>query len=167
MQDGTFSVNLVSGMPVVAVPEEIDVTNASHLRAALLKAAAAGSGTLVADMSRTEFCDSSGVHVLVATHRRAQAEGGELRLVISSAAVLRIFAITGIDRVIPNFTRLADALAHTGDGPMTDVRTAPGDNGHGQPAPPPTGPDQVTGGRLEAGGALVAEHGKADGGPER
>ena len=159
MQDGTFSINLVSGIPVVAAPEEIDVTNASHLRAALLKAAAAGSGTLVADMSRTEFCDSSGVHALVAAHRRAQAEGGELRLVIRSAAVLRIFAITGIDRVIPNFTRLADALAYTAGGPMTDVRTAHGDNGHGLPAPLPL---------PESGRAapLLAEHGTPDGGRE-
>jgi hypothetical protein len=32
-------------------------------------------------------------------------------LVITSAAVLRIFAITGLDRVIPNFASLQEALA--------------------------------------------------------
>jgi anti-sigma B factor antagonist len=112
MNDGRFPIKLVGGTPVVVAPEEIDVTNASELRAALLTAAAAGSGTLVADMTRTQFCDSSGVHALVAAHKRAQAEDGELRLVICSAAVLRIFAITAIDRVIPNFTSLEDALAY-------------------------------------------------------
>ena len=66
---------------------------------------------IVADLTRTRFCDSAGVHTLAAAHKRAQVDGGEL-LVVSSAVVLRVFAITGIDRVIPNFMRLDDALAH-------------------------------------------------------
>lgn len=112
MLDDRFAIELVHGMPVVSVAEEIDATNASDLRSALLKAAANGSGTLVADMTRTRFCDSSGVHALVAAHKRARAEGGELLLVICGAAVLRMLAISGVDRVIPNFSSLADALAH-------------------------------------------------------
>jgi STAS domain len=63
-------------------------------------------------MSRTQFCDSAGVHALVAGHRRAEADGGVMVLVIPAAAVLRILAITGADRVIPNFTSLDEALAH-------------------------------------------------------
>ena len=113
MHDGRFPVELVSGVPVVAAPEEIDITNAPELRSALLLAAADGPGTLVADLTRTRFCDSSGLHTLLAANKRAQAEGGELLLVIPSTAVLRVFAITGIDRMIPNFTSLDDALAHT------------------------------------------------------
>ena len=116
MQDGRFPVELVSGVPVVTVPEEIDITNAPDLRSALLQAAADGPGTLVADMTRTRFCDSSGLHTLLAAHKRARAEGGDLLLVIRSAAVLRIFAITAMDRMIPNFTSLDDALAHTSPG---------------------------------------------------
>jgi anti-sigma B factor antagonist len=112
MQGGRFPVELVNGVPVVAAPEEIDITNAPELRSALLEAAADGPGTLVADMTRTRFCDSSGLHTLLAAHKRAQAEDGELLLVIPSAAVLRIFAITAIDRMIPNFTSLDEALAH-------------------------------------------------------
>jgi len=112
MQDGRFPVELVTGVPVVTAPEEVDITNAPDLRSALLAAAADGPGTLVADMTRTRFCDSSGLHALLAAHKRAEAEGGELLLVIPSAAVLRIFAITGIDRMIPTFTSLDDALTH-------------------------------------------------------
>jgi len=112
MQDGTFPVELVRGVPVVTAPQEIDITNAPELHSALLHAAADGPGTLVADMTQTLFCDSSGLHALLAAHKRAQAEGGELLLVIRGAAVLRIFAITAIDRMIPNFTSLDEALAH-------------------------------------------------------
>ena len=45
-------------------------------------------------MAGTQFCDSSGLHTLLAAHKRAQAEGGELLLVVSAAPVLR--AASGI-----------------------------------------------------------------------
>lgn len=113
MHDGRFPIELVNGVPVVAAPEGIDITNAPELRSALLEAAANGSGTLVADMTRTRFCDSAALNTLVAAHKRAQAEGGELLLVIGSTAVLRILELTGVAQVIPNFTTLDDALTHT------------------------------------------------------
>ena len=37
MPEDTFPVEVVQGVPVVAAPEEIDITNAEALRAALLK----------------------------------------------------------------------------------------------------------------------------------
>jgi hypothetical protein len=62
-------------------------------------------------MTGTQFCASAGLSVLVRAHKRALADSGELRLVIpASAAVLRVFALTGIDRLIPNFTDLEEAL---------------------------------------------------------
>ena len=113
MPEASFPVEMAGGVAVVAAPEEIDITNAAGMRAALLQAAAYGNGTLVVDMSRTQFCDSAGLNVLVRAHKRAQADGGELLLVICGAAVLRIFAVTGIDHLIPNFSTLGQALAQT------------------------------------------------------
>jgi anti-sigma B factor antagonist len=107
------SFEVVSGVPVVAAPEEIDITNAEALRSALLAAAPHGHGTLVVDMTVTRFCDSAGMHTLLAAHNRVQAEGGELLLVIPDMAPLRAFQITGIDRVIPSVTSLDQALAQT------------------------------------------------------
>jgi anti-sigma B factor antagonist len=113
MPDDGFPVEVVGGVPVVAAPEELDVTNADGLRSALADAAADGHGTVVVDMTLTRFCDSSGLHTLLAAHRRAEAEGRAVLLVIPSTSVLRVFAITGMDTVIPNFTSLAEALART------------------------------------------------------
>ena len=113
MLEARFPVEMIQGMPVVMAPEEIDTTNADGLRTSLLEAAANGHSTFVVDMSRTRFCDSAGLHALVAAHRRARAGGGQLRLVISGDAVLRIFSITGMDQVIPNFASLDEALAQT------------------------------------------------------
>jgi anti-anti-sigma factor len=111
MPEASFPVEVVSGVPVVTAPAEIDIGNAPGLRAALLEAAAHGSRTLVVDMAQTQFCDSAGLNVLVRAHKRARTEGGELLLVICAAAVLRIFAVTGIDHLIPHFPSLPQALA--------------------------------------------------------
>ena len=113
MHNGRCSVEVVSGVPVVAAPEEIDMNSAPELRSALLEAAAHGHGMLVVDLTRTQFCDSSGVHTLLAAHEHARAEGGELLLVVSATIVLRIFEVTGLDRVIRNFPSLDGALART------------------------------------------------------
>ena len=139
MQDGRFPFEMVHGVPVVTAPEEIDITNAAELRSALLEAAAHGHGSLVADLSQTQFCDSSGLHTLLAAHKRATAAGGDMLLVLPGNAVLRVFAITGVDRIIPNFTSLEEALAQT---------SANGPNG-------PNGSNGPDG------------HRRADGGPER
>ena len=111
MSEVRFPVETVSGVPVVVAPEEVDITNAAGFRTALLEAAGLGPGRLVVDMSRTQFCDTAGIHALVEAHKRAGAVDGEVRLVITGAAVLRIFAITGLDNVIPYFASLDDALA--------------------------------------------------------
>jgi anti-anti-sigma factor len=106
-----FPVATISGLPVVRGPAEIDIANAGQLRAALLAAAAQGHATIVVDLTETSFCDTSGLQVLVLAHRRAAAEGGELRLVVRAATLLRLFSITGVDHVIPTFTTLDQAVS--------------------------------------------------------
>jgi anti-sigma B factor antagonist len=114
MSEASFPVRLEGGIPVIAAPEEIDITTAGLLRTTLLAAGADGRRTLVVDMSGTHFCDSAGLNVLVRAHLRAEAGGCEVRLVMSGTDVLRIFVVTGIDRLIPIFASLGDAL---GDAP--------------------------------------------------
>jgi anti-sigma B factor antagonist len=112
-----FPVEVIGGVPVVAAPEDIDITNADALRTALLEAASLGPGTFVVDMSRTQFCDTAGLHALVAAHKRARAGRGQLLLVTRGAAVDRILSITGLDRVIPSFPSLEEALTQAPNDP--------------------------------------------------
>lgn len=109
---------------MVRGPAEIDITNAGQLRAALLAAAAQGYATIVVDLTETSFCDTSGLQVLVLAHRRAAAEGGELRLVVRAAALLRLFSLTGVDHVIPNFASLDQAVSVL---PAAAIRPRPSD----------------------------------------
>ena len=118
MDDGRSPVEATGGVPVVAAPEELDITSAPRLEPALAEAAAKGHGRFVVDMSRTRFCDSAGLHVLLAARNRAQADGGDLVVAIGGEAVLRLFEITGADGLIRHFASLEEALAQaSADGP--------------------------------------------------
>jgi anti-sigma B factor antagonist len=108
---GQYPIRLASGVTVITAPADIDVTNAGELRAALLAAGAGGSPDVVVDMTGTAFCDSAGLGVLVRARKLAVAQGAEVRLVITEETVLRLFAVTGTDRMFPIFTTLGDALA--------------------------------------------------------
>lgn len=96
---------------VVALPAEIDITNADQVREDLLSVVNQGASLLVADLTNTTFCDSSGVSALVRAFRRAQANGGEMRLVVSAQAVQRVLALTGVDRLVDVYASVATSLS--------------------------------------------------------
>lgn len=110
MSEMSFEVREAGGFTVVVGPAEIDISNSGQFRTALLRAQALNPAVVV-DLSGTEFCDSSGLSVLVRALRRAQAEGGEVRLVVCTTAVLRILAVTGIGTIFGLFSSLDEALA--------------------------------------------------------
>ncbi|MBV9383043.1 MAG: STAS domain-containing protein [Streptosporangiaceae bacterium] len=102
---------LIKGVAVVETPAEIDITTADQLRAALLYAISNRHPLVVVDMTSTRFCDSAGLHALIAAYKRAHAEDGELRLVIpADGALPRVLTLTGIDHFLPCFASLEDAL---------------------------------------------------------
>jgi anti-sigma B factor antagonist len=102
---------MINGVAVVTAPAEIDIVNAEQLRVVLLEAASRGRGRVVVDMTGTRYCDSAGFSALVAAHKQALAEGGGLRLVIPDGSrVLRTFTVVGLDRFMPRFGRLDQAL---------------------------------------------------------
>jgi anti-anti-sigma factor len=119
--DAGFAVTVMSGLPVVLAPDEIDSTNGGALRAALLAATGRGHATVVVDLGETAFCDTAGLNVLVRWHQRLTAEGGELRLVMRDGCLVRLFSITGIERVIPTFATLDEALSEL---PAIAIRAA-------------------------------------------
>jgi anti-sigma B factor antagonist len=96
---------------VIALPVEIDITNADQVREDLLSVVNQGAALLVADLSKTTFCDSSGISALARTFRRAQASGGAMRLAVSTPAVQRVLALTGVDRLLDIYPSVAAALS--------------------------------------------------------
>ena len=101
----------IGQVAVVTLPEEIDVTNAGTVQDELLATLNQSAIRLIADMSTTNFCDSSGVSAMVRVFRQAVASGSGLRLVDSTPAVQRVLSITGVDRLVDVFPSIAASLA--------------------------------------------------------
>src|SRR5215475_2332359 len=112
MSATTYPFQMAGGVPVITAPAEIDTTTAGQLREILFEWHTRGHATVVVDMTHTRFCDSAGLRELVRAHKRARAEGGELCLVLpADSAIMRVFTVTGLDRLIPHFPALEQALA--------------------------------------------------------
>jgi anti-sigma B factor antagonist len=163
---------MINGVAVVSAPAEIDVNAAEQLRTVLVEAVSHEHATVVVDMTLTRFCDSSGLSVLVRAHRRAVAEGGELRLVLpADGPVVRVVTLTGLDRLIPCFASLDRALTPGPAAATLPARPRPPAGLRSrtrQPARPADGCERVPQGTLEASvaagesGPVIALAGEAD-----
>ena len=70
-----FAVSWTDGLAVVTARTEIDITNAGLLRAALLSVLEKPPVVIVVDMADTDFCDSTGLNVLVRVQKQAGSAG--------------------------------------------------------------------------------------------
>jgi len=96
---------------VVVLPAEIDVTNAQQVHDQIVAALAPGVDVVIADLTRTSFCDSSGVHSLVFAHEAAVARGIRLRLAVSpEGSVRRVLQLIGVGRILSIHASLAEAI---------------------------------------------------------
>src|SRR5215468_7095449 len=95
---------------VVTLPAEIDIDNADRVGADLQAAFAPGVTVVVADMTATTFCDSRAVRALVLAHKRAAADGVELRLAVPPGPALVILKMLSLDELVPVYPTLDEAL---------------------------------------------------------
>jgi anti-sigma B factor antagonist len=101
----------VAGHTVVEVRGEVDVYTASVLREQLLAVVDRGGGSVVADLRRVDFLDSTGLGVLVGALKRLRMAGGDMSLVCDNEKLLKIFRITGLDRVFALHATVESATA--------------------------------------------------------
>lgn len=96
---------------VISVAGEIDLYTAPKLQSELMTALTASPVRLIVDMSRVDFCDSTGINVLLAAHRQARECGGELQLAGPGSATRKVLQVTGLESV---FTVIDDPVRVTG-----------------------------------------------------
>ena len=91
---------------IVTIRGEIDLYTAPRLHSELVGLLAEGMpARVIIDMSGVEFCDSTGMNVLLSCLRRARERGGELEIAAPKPAVRKILQVTGLDSV---FTLVED-----------------------------------------------------------
>jgi anti-anti-sigma factor len=96
---------------VVAPSGELDHHTADVLREQLDRCVDAGWTRIVVDCAELEFCDSTGLNVLLGVRLKAEAAGGGVHLAAMLPVVARVFEITGADVVFTVHDTLEQALA--------------------------------------------------------
>ena len=97
--DFSISTESVDGVSVIALSGEVDLYTAPNFKEELLQAIESGSRAVLVDFTDTTFIDSTTLGVLVGGLKRLRVKQGELALVITDRNILKIFEITGLDRV--------------------------------------------------------------------
>ena len=100
--DGTLALVSVSG--------ELDLYTSRRLQEAIGEATSVGADQVVVDLSGVGFIDSTALGVIVQETKRLEGRGQSLLLVINDPRMLRVFEVTGLDRVLRRHATLHDAL---------------------------------------------------------
>ncbi len=138
---------------VITPAGELDHHTADLLREPVEDCLDRGFARLVVDCSQLEFCDSTGLNVLLGARLRAEAAGGGVHLAGMLPVVARVFEITGAEAVFTVHDTLGAALGEDKGG------RRPGDSGPGRS-------DGSAPGRSD-GSAPGRSDGSGPGGPDR
>lgn len=99
------------GWTVLTVTGEVDVATAPRLREQLIRLVSDERYRIVVDLGAVDFIDSTGLGVLIGALKRVRSHDGDLMLICSEPRVLRVFEITGLDRVFTIHPSLDLAVA--------------------------------------------------------
>ena len=102
----TISTRTDGAFTVVQVGGEIDMFTATELRETLHARLAENVTSLAIDVNDVEFCDSTGLGVIIGVLRRLRESGGRLIIMCAQPQMLKIFQLTGLDTVLDIRTEL-------------------------------------------------------------
>lgn len=113
-----MSDQLTGSRPVtVALPAEIDLSNAEQVYDQLAAALASGAAVVIADFTGTRFCDCACLNRLLRVHNQAADRNAQLRLVIPPGAPVRdVVKLLGLHQQLPVYASIdAAQVGHNGD----------------------------------------------------
>ena len=85
------------GLVHVALVGELDLSTVAKVQEELRRVEASAPATMVVDLSKLTFLDSTGLRCIVTADERARAEGRRIVIVRGPDAVQRVFAITRLE----------------------------------------------------------------------
>jgi anti-anti-sigma factor len=85
----------------LALSGELDLATVPRVEQAVDATLAKGARTLIVDLSRVGFIDSSGLRLFIVLHQRAKAEGWRLSLIRPSKRAMTVFEISGLEENLP------------------------------------------------------------------
>jgi anti-sigma B factor antagonist len=84
----------------VILPGEIDLVNADEVLASLTAAIGTGASLVIADMTSTTFCGTTGARVVMRAAAAAEDCGAKLRVVGAGKTQRKVLAILGLEVLI-------------------------------------------------------------------
>lgn len=97
----TVTADRTDDVHCVRLTGELDIGTADRVEAELARAEAGDARLVVLDLSGLTFMDSTGVRLVLEAHARSRADSNRLRLRRGSAAVQRIFELSGVADTLP------------------------------------------------------------------
>jgi anti-sigma B factor antagonist len=101
---------------VINLEGEVDVYSAGMLREEIINQVDNGEYNIVVNLSKVAFLDSTGLGVLVGGLKRVKPHDGQLGIICQQEKILRIFRITGMDKIFPIYSGVEElGRARVGD----------------------------------------------------
>jgi anti-anti-sigma factor len=85
--------------------------DAEQLESVVHKQLDSGERRFVLDATGLEYIDSAGIGALVSALSGVKKAGGELRVAGANQRILRLFAMTGVDKLLTVYPTVAEAAA--------------------------------------------------------
>ena len=101
----------IAEIEILSAPEELDLLTADHL-AGQGCAAITRHARLLLDLTGLSFCDARGLGALVQIPNHADAAGCRYGLIAPQPQVAKMLRIGDLNRRMPVFATIDDALAH-------------------------------------------------------
>jgi anti-sigma B factor antagonist len=95
---------------VVGPTGELDLYTCPEFESELTRVISNGAEQVVVDLSQTTFIDSTALGVLLGALESLRARGGGLALVSVDETILRVFEVTGLQRIFEIQGSRAEAL---------------------------------------------------------
>jgi anti-sigma B factor antagonist len=86
------------GQTRLALVGELDIASAPQFEEGLAEAESDAPETLVLDLRRVDFIDSTGLRAVIGADERARSDGRRFVIVRGPAAVERVFSVTQLDQ---------------------------------------------------------------------
>ena len=81
------------------------------LREEIINQVDAGEYNIVINLGKVAFLDSTGLGVLVGGLKRVKTHDGQLGIICNQEKILRIFRITGMDKIFPIYSGWRSSVA--------------------------------------------------------
>jgi anti-sigma B factor antagonist len=98
---------------VVVLGGEIDIYSAPQFKEVLVNGIEGGARRVIVDLSGVTFIDSTALGVLVSGAKRVRPRNGNLDIVCTDENIIRIFEITGLDRIFGIYSSRSEAMKAT------------------------------------------------------